>query len=79
MVGVHNGYYLNKSCYLKETAAILLSFSTQPPLSGDLSDDFTDDFHISVTKEKAETLDKYKEFRLFSVAEGRLELSTPRV
>ena len=36
------------------------------PSSGDLSDDFTDDFHISGVKEKAEIPDKYKEFRLLS-------------
>ena len=41
-------------------------FSTASPSSGDLSDDFTDDFHISGVKEKAEIPDKYKEFRLHS-------------
>ena len=51
---------------LKETAAVLLSLLFTSPHPDDPSDDFTDDFHISGTKEKAETLDKYKEFRLLS-------------
>ena len=55
---------------MKEIAAILLSFSIHSPQPSDLSDDFIDDFHISVTIEKAETLDKYKEFRLFFSSGG---------
>ena len=54
---------------MKETAAFLLSsfhFSAGSPHTGDPSDDFTDDFHISAAIEKAEIPDKYKEFRLLS-------------
>ncbi len=47
---------------LKETAAVLLSLLFTSPHP----DDPSDDFHIPSTKEKAETLDKYKEFRLLS-------------
>ena len=52
---------------MKETAAILLSFllGTVP---GHPSDDFTDDFHISATKEKAEIPDKNRYFRGFLFA-----------